>query len=624
VPVTVGPHPRLFISGERLRRLRETSAFEPLQRAAETVRRDARREVRLRPLEYPRGGHNDYLIRGRRMQYRIVTLLTEWLRTGVERYRTAAVCSVEEMGAWDGWSWITKRRGDTDPDSIFDLSYGENCATIAMAYDLLHDSLDPAERDTFRRIARTWGLRPGLIHCRPGKSFWCGKEDSNWNTVCAGGLGMLALAMYDELEEAPEALPLCEASIEPFVKLLDRTDGGWPEGIGYWNYGMLYLFMYLLSHEAATGSKHPLMRVKGLKKTLSFPLDFSPNSVPGSFGDVGRYALNPLQYAMAIRLNRPDVRAQMDRRIQAETIRFGDRPTPAYWLAVHPGTPQQPPKEKDQAPAARLYKGLDWGVLCDDAVTPSLALTVRGGEASGPHGHLDLLSFNCIVDDEKLLLNGAPAGYLDSTFSPRRHDLFEIRPESKNTIFVNGVGIEPETALKKTEVLEVGGRKGIRMDATGCFGMMRERTACTFCGRLFLVLGPHAALVVDRIELPYPGRAENRVQCSGEVKTMKSAALVRGDRRMLRISYAADVPPVLTSGVPLMTNPAAFAPTMLRWGSLERTHTTFTFATLLTPGRVAASVKLQADGSAICVSCAGREWTEEIRLTKRLKASRVR
>ena len=41
------------------------------------------------------------------------------------------------------------------------------------------------------------------------------------------------------------------------IELVRR--GAWPEGTAYWNFGMRFAFAYLLSHERATGRRHPLL-----------------------------------------------------------------------------------------------------------------------------------------------------------------------------------------------------------------------------------------------------------------------------------------------------------------------------------------------------------------------------
>ncbi len=125
---------------------------------------------------------------------------------------------------------------------------------------------------------------PGADGGPPWPGWYC-PPHFNWNAVCAGGAGLLALAMYDELPEARRVLPRVEKSIDVFMRGLQQTGGGWIEGVGYWDYGMRYAFLYLLSHERATGRSHPLIDLPETKITLGFPTDFSPNGVPCGFGD---------------------------------------------------------------------------------------------------------------------------------------------------------------------------------------------------------------------------------------------------------------------------------------------------------------------------------------------------
>jgi hypothetical protein len=137
------PHPRLYIGHQAMSRIQKP-AGDPLDNAAlEYLDREtpALLESPVFPWS-PTDGHNAHLIRARRMQTRVVTLLAAWLRSGGEEpYRAAILRHVEEMDRWEDWSWIAWREGKHGPDAIFDLSYGENCATLALAYDLTSGSL---------------------------------------------------------------------------------------------------------------------------------------------------------------------------------------------------------------------------------------------------------------------------------------------------------------------------------------------------------------------------------------------------------------------------------------------------------------------------------------------------
>ncbi|MFW5857991.1 MAG: hypothetical protein ACOCX4_08945, partial [Planctomycetota bacterium] len=410
-----------------------------------------------------------------------------------------------------------------------------------------------------------------------------------------------------------------EASIKPFFTSLDATDGAWPEGIGYWNYGMSYGFMYLLSHEAATGRKHPLLRRKGVKKTVGFPLDFAPHGIGCSFGDVNRFRPLPIHYAMAQRLGRTDVCRAIDAILETTEQDNAWRPNAALWPALHPGTRTKSSQSTERG-VVRLYQGMDWAVLADRLPEPGFYLSLRGGDTNVPHSHLDLLSWHAVVGDEQLVINLSPTGYLDTTFSPRRNDLFEMRPESKNTILVNGVGVAPGAMLKPARKVAFPGGEGILFDASEAYGEMRDGPGVRFCARLALLLRRgKGVLLLDAVDLFHPGRAEVRLHASADVRSAKTGAVLRGERASLRVAFASNVESVTTTGATSPTDPAAPSATVLRWASKARTHRQMVFATLLTPGRASSRVTLEAEGTGFRVACEGKGWNALLRTTARLR-----
>ncbi|NLW50143.1 MAG: hypothetical protein GXY85_04775 [Candidatus Brocadiaceae bacterium] len=613
------PHPRLYVDSEAIERARREPSIPWLRDAARQVAADAQRGARLPDLQWTPHSHNGHLIRARRMQTRVVTLLVRWFQTGQERFRRAALQCVRQMRDWEYWSWIAWRSGDSAPDALFDLSYGENSATLALAYDWLHDTLSDEERALFLETARKWPFAAGMKHARPGATWWFGRTDSNWNTVCAGGLGMLALAMYEDADEARELLPLVEESVAPYFLFLDETDGAWPEGIGYWNYGMRYAFLYLLSHERATGRKHPLFRHKGVRKTLEFPLDFCPHGQSCSFGDVNHWNPLPFHYAAARRLGRTDIAAALDDRLEAQGVRSGTWPDTAEWLLLHPGRTAQAERKPARGPVARLYRGMDWGVLADRMPDSTFYAAVRGGTTNVPHSHRDLLSFHCVVGRELLVTDIKPAEYLDTTFSVRRDEIFGITPASKNTVLINGVGITAGSALDRTERVSLPGAVGFRLVATEALGAMRDGSAVEFCARLVLLLDGSQLLIIDRAVLPHAGRMETRLHTYADVKAGKRGAVLHGRKERLRVAYAADVPAMLTLSVPAPTTPTAPAGHALRWCTVASTHTDMTLATLLSPSAGRARLELETGQRGQIRLTVGER---EIRLTPTLRRAR--
>ncbi len=585
------PHPRLFITSEHIQSLGDKPSL-PLLKEAQAVVSKAANKALKEELTYP-FTHNYLLERARRAQTRMLHFLIRWQQTGKKQFRQAALDLVKDMHDWEYWSWIAMREGDKKPDGIFDLSYGENCTTLAIAYDWLHHELSDKEKQLLLKTAEKWGFAAGKKWCKTNGAWWFKKEDSNWNTVCAGGLGMLCLAMYEDSATARKLLPQCEASIKPFIDYLNKTNGAWPEGTGYWNYGMRYAFLYLLSHQAATGKKHPLIHHKGVQKTISFPMDFCPNGVPCSFGDVNSWGPMPFHYRLAEVLGRDDIMAQLDG-IKKHLIITDPWPRSALWLLFHPGKTVKASKKNLTKPYTKFYKGMDWAVLADQVPQPNMFMSIRGGTTKVPHGQRDLLSYHCVIGDEALITHPPGHEYLDTTFSGRREELFEIGPWSKNTLFINGAGIVADSELDSSKLIEKNGTHAVRLIASGAMGTMRDGPAAHFCGRLFIMLKDKGYLIIDRFDLPQLGRVESRLHSYHTVKPGKTGAVIKGKRNSLRVNYASNVDSVLASAETAPTKPTAPQATQLRWCS-EGLHKSVTMATLLSRGQAASKVALQVD-----------------------------
>lgn len=581
---SLASHPRLYASPGSLNRLHDIPNKAPFQEALQRLEKINAQCLAGEKLVFGEG-HNSLLNRARAMQRRAVSLAAWWWKTRDETLRSSALECVREIGGWKYWSWIMMRQGNSDPNAIFDLSYGENSATLAIIYDWLFDSLSGDERALFREIAARYSFGPFLHKTNPDQwNNFFGRAQSNWNAVCVGGVGMLALAFFDELPQAAKVLLRVEISLEPYMRHLETTSGGWGEGLGYWNYGMRYAFMYLRSWENAHGQEHPLLQLSAAMRTLYFPLDFSPNNCACSFGDAGSWAPLPFHYEMAARYDNHELLAYLDAAWnndhEAASFPRSSWPDAAEFLIFHP-------RHKNTAPAPRknitkLYNGLDWGILADQLPHPSLYAAVRGGNTHGGHSHRDLLSFHCVVGDEKMIENIGLNEYLDSTFSKRRHELFEVSPASKNTLLINGLGIEAESCAP-TSIEVYDGQRGIRIDATQAMGATDDDSAVLFCGRVFLMLEAQALLIVDRVETTHPARIEARFHSVAEVYAHPTAATLTGKRQSLQMSFAATQPSLLQTAPVLLTSPLASPYTMLRWTTQTLTPRGVVFATLLTP-----------------------------------------
>lgn len=611
-------HPYLYITNKVRKRLKKKSESYFIKSCNQSILILSEYFANLPPLIYLRDVHNEHLRRAREVQNRIISLLCGWEITGKEKFRKAVIEYIRMMKNWDVWSWIAWREGNFSPDAIFDLSYGENSATLAIAYDWLFETLSQREKSLFLETAKKWSFSSAKKNLESGKAWWFKHPMSNWNTVCAGGLGMLAMAMINDFPEAEKFLLLADESIKEFFNHLKKTDGAWPEGIGYWNYGMGYGFKFLLSYENFTGEKHPVFSIPEFKKTLRFPLEFSPNGIGCSFGDSNHFSPQPIHLAVAERVKDKEVsniiRYIVEKNIpdisEPEKI-ISDRKFNPEWCLFYNGKPKKPLKK---SPVIKLYKGQDWAVLSDDFFSPTRAMTIRGGTTKVPHGNLDLLSFHCTVGKESMITNLTPAEYLDTTFSPRRWDIFETRPDSKNTIFINGVGIVPDSSCNKTELFKKGNVAAVRIIATDAFGQMRDGKMADFVGRLIIFVREKYWIIIDRVQTPHPARIESRMQTFADIEVNKDFYILRRGKEKLSITFASTVPSVFLKGDCPITTPSPEIPKMLRWIT-DKLHKEVIFAFVINPGGGKRKLVLSREKKKIRISVAGRDGENVFLLT---------
>lgn len=549
-----------------------------LRTTAAEVTRLAEEYVVSPHFEWVRNTHNAHLLRARHMQVRVVTLLVRWVQTGEARYRAAVLAHLLEMGQWACWSWIAWRDGNTAHDAIFDLSYGENSATLAIGYDWLYDTLDPDERQALLTVAQR-PVAAFMKHTEPEhRAWWFGKRDSNWNTVCAGGAGMLALACYEELPEAKVILDRAQESFGPFVEEIHAANGAWPEGIGYWNYGMRYFYMFALSLEQATGRQVPWLHGKALRDSLAFPMRFAPYpSCACSFGDVNQWTPLPFHLAAARRLGQSATLAELVSRLTVPQAGVNETwPNSAEMLCLYTGDKTE--KVRLAAPFLHHYKGLDWVVLADRLPKPRLYASVRGGTTEVPHGHIDLTSFHAVVGDEKMITSLGPAQYLDTTFSDRRWELFEMIPMSKNVLLVDGVGIMRPASVTTRSFQSPWG-PAVRLEAAAALG---GSDGVLSYHRLFVLMPGKGLLVVDAIKRPNPSLFEQRFYTQTQAEIYKEGFLLKGLRQSASLVCASTVETGMHTASAPMTTPREDSPTLLRHLT-HMLHEAVVMAALLVP-----------------------------------------
>ena len=583
------PSHRLVVTPERWARLRHLPASPLIHHAAEWLDTQTACWVKDRQITVDETVVNWHLIRARELQIRVFSLLVQYGRTGENCFREAALDYVRIMNGWTNWAngpWATKV-ADLDFIAPFDLTYGETALTLAMTYDWLAGELTDDERALIITAA---GERvfPAYLKTNDSSeytSWYYRKADSNWSTVCNGGAGVLALVLGNLCPQSARVLKVADAGIAPYFERMSE-DGAWPEGIGYWGYGHRYGFFYLLSHERATGQRHPLLDLPACRNTQRFPLVFSPNNVPAGFGDINKFFPLAFQYLAAERYQLWDVAAELDRRflklfeVDQQCFLDPERspwPTVAELLLFHPGDLAEASKKYDWSPVS-IQKGLAWGYLADQWPAPRLYASIRGGTTDAPHTQQDLSSISIVIGAEPMIENISVYEYFMTTFDTQRYELYENNAASKNVLLLNGVGL-PHPSTVKTSIIHGEGWDAIQLDMTEA---LSAGNAATACGRTVMLLNKSAILVLDRVMFTQAGLAESRFHTYKQVTCQEQTALITGQQATLHLSFAANVPGLLVRGQGFPTHATQQPDTVLRWCT-EQLHYDIVLATLCTP-----------------------------------------
>jgi len=620
--LTLSSHPRLWVEKEALVDLKKTLHSSLLKEKAEQVIVDAEWCVSANLI-----GENEahtYQMGTRAIASRLKNLTLAWALTGDQRFRDGAMRNLKNMVNWNQISCEARKGMSHEPLMYFCLSAGEHSADIALMYDMFRPQITPEEKKVFDEVLDRFYWK-AAVRAMEKPPWWSNKEWSNWNGVCAGGIGLLALAFYDDRPEARDLLDFVEESLSYYFESYVTNGGGNHEGTGYWNYGMHYAIRYLLSWENATGKKHPAFEIPEISKSLDFPVDFTKIS----FGDNDGWHPSGFFFMMANRTGnfetakRAAAHIYKSQSIGVKTYNKFSRCSAPDYLYAAKYIPSQSSMEalfetrlEKKVPLARVYDGLGWAILADDSVYPKIRLAVRGGsnEVRG-HGHIDVMSFKCSIGEQRMIEDQKGGGYTPVTFSHRGHHVYSRSAVAKSALFIHGLSPLEGERTKRTAILEGDDWKGVLLDGTGLY---LPRWRRSFIGRLFLMIEGSYFIIVDT-SLAGGGvnrGMESRFHTYGQLKTDKSSAEIRRGNEILQMSFGSLGRGRLAKsfGTPEHTGKAT---KILRWlGNSDYQ------VTVLKPGEQKLSVDLKRSKRGMRIDISGNGIKREIEVSRTLEVLR--
>jgi hypothetical protein len=448
-------HPRLFFTSKDLKMLRSKTMV--LQNLWDLVRSSADESLTEQPPQVFDRDSAEAAI------YPAQSLAFAFLVTGKEQYARKALAFVHAVTEWSDW---------IDPsEGIVDLGTSWTTLGVSIVYDWLHDYMNETENALVRTAISQKGAFPIFKAATisgdsgwPYAGWWRDRFHNNHAIIAYGALGVAALALLGEVPEAETWLDLARHRI---VNVLDSggENGGWGEGIHYWQYGMYPLVFFVDALRRVTGED--LYQNSFLREMLYFPLYslsrggkgfltfcdsfYSPKTpTPTLHRDIGA-----LVARLASEYRDPYGQWLVDTLLK-EVRWLWKGPWAFIWY-----DPSLLPRDPVDLPLVRHFVGLGWVIMRTGWSIGDIMFAFKSGPIWN-HGHADQNSFILEASGERLVDD---LGYGDPVHNP---DYFggepldyHIASVSHNTILVNGKGqVDPReywSQLDKKRPPYVGG-----------------------------------------------------------------------------------------------------------------------------------------------------------------------
>lgn len=402
-------------------------------------------------------------------------------------------------------------------EPYIDLFASMTAEQLAEILDILGERLDRniKERINFELKRRIFVP----FYENPDRYWWANAYWSNWCAVCSGAIGSATIAGR---AEEPYFSKIIFEVIERLNRYLEYFDeeGGWVEGVGYWNFGLTHLTrfadsLYRISDGRINLFEHPRLKVTGM-----FPIHcYLPPDSFVNFGDcsynvsLNRDLIMLLSRYTNLGKNLNWLSSQVKMR-EFENFRC---------LRKEDDKEVEIPKEK-----SIHFRGIDWVITrrsWEDKLGPILA--VKAGNNGEPHNQIDIGHFIFYVYGQPFLHDLGSGIYTRDYFREGRYKNPFCNAEGHSLIFIDGEsqGIGKEFEGKIVSFESSPEKDKIIIDLTKAYpniGIKNITRTLHFLkdridGQLILE---------DLVSLNRTAKIESRMQINGEVERVGDKSFI--------------------------------------------------------------------------------------------------
>jgi hypothetical protein len=305
-----------------------------------------------------------------------------------------------------------------EPDSI-DLFAAETGAILAETVYVMGDDLLPEVRQRVRQEVERHIFKPYLAY---GRKHWWFKGALNWNGVCNGSIGLAFLRLEEDTQTLAEALTMVLEGFEAYIATGFEADGGSIEGVGYWNYGLMYYVTVAELLRELTGGELDLLASQRMKDIAYYPVGMALKPpIYLNFGDTPETVdlAAGIAQRIAERTGVSELRALVGSSTKPDEHSYSIAKLPIMLrqLVWWDGNDTVLPPLRDYVlPTVGMVK------FVGEAKGKPVVLAVTVGHNDGHHSHVDVGSFVYHIDGESLIPDAGRGKYSKAYFRQTRYD----------------------------------------------------------------------------------------------------------------------------------------------------------------------------------------------------------
>jgi hypothetical protein len=349
-----------------------------------------------------------------------------------------------------------------EPDSM-DLFAAETGAALAEALYLLGPRIEPEVRQRVKQEVERRIFRPYLHY---GRRHWWYKGALNWNGVCNGSVGLAFLRLEQDLDVLSSALAMVLGGFDAYIATGFEADGGSIEGVGYWNYGLMYYVTVAELLREISGGQLDLLAGQRMREIARYApgMALTPNTFI-NFGDATEmlHVAPGIVARLAERTGVDELRSLLAQGIDEGSGSVAKLPIVARRAAWWDGREAPPLPHRDfYLPHVGVAK-----LTASTATGKPVTLAAKAGHNDGHHSHCDVGQFLLNIDGESLLPDAGRGLYSREYFRQQRYQNIFNNSYSHNVPRIGGQLQAPGPEFGGTQqyhgkIVEQGERDGAK------------------------------------------------------------------------------------------------------------------------------------------------------------------